>query len=301
MAKFRQNHTKNGKATSMVKVILFIAILAAVLFYLMQSLNNIDFGEGNLDGDYTISSEELSDSLYFIPTGSTGEIVHHTHYSLSYVEKYEQAEWVAYELTKKSIQVPNVPRAKRFEDDPLVSTRSETFYDYKGSGYSKGHLAPAGDMAFSKEAMEESFFMSNMSPQVIPFNGGVWNELENLVRDWAYKNKRLIVVTGPVFSNGMKKIKGGVAVPGEYYKVLLDFDNPDQKAIGFILPNKKSSQPMQDFAVSVDEVERRTGLNFFDNLMDEEKQAELESEFDLSKWPLDKKLYDKRVNVWNNR
>ena len=301
MAKFRQNHTKRGKGpVSAIKIILLVCVLGVAFYYLMQLMNNIKVADPASEG-YNLSSEELNDSLYFVPSGSNGEIVHHRHYSLSYVEKHEQAEWVAYELTKKSIQQPNVPRAKRFEVDPQVRTGSARYYDYKGSGYSRGHLAPAGDMAFSSIAMEESFFMSNMSPQVSAFNGGVWNELENLVRDWAYKNKRLIVVTGPIFSKGMKRIKGGVSVPGEYYKVLLDFDDPEQKAIGFILPNERSTESISTYAVTVDEVEARTGLNFFDKLLDEEKQVELESSYDLSKWPLDKKLYDKRVNVWNNR
>lgn len=301
MAKFRQNHTKRGKGPmSAIKIILLVCVLGIAFYYLMQLMNNIEVSDPANEG-YNLSSEELNDSLYFVPLGSKGEVIHHTHYSLSYVEKHEQAEWVAYELTKKSIQKPNVPRAKRFEVDPQVRTGSAKYYDYKGSGYSRGHLAPAGDMAFSSEAMEESFFMSNMSPQVSAFNGGVWNELENLVRDWAYDNKRLIVVTGPIFSQGMKHIKGGVSVPKEYYKVLLDFDDPEQKAIGFILPNQRSEESISTYAVTVDEVEARTGLNFFDKLLDEEKQVELESSYDLSKWPLDKKLYDKRVNVWNNR
>ena len=301
MAKFRQNHTKRGKGpVSAIKIILLVCVLGVAFYYLMQLMNNIKVADPASEG-YNLSSEELNDSLYFVPSGSNGEIVHHRHYSLSYVEKHEQAEWVAYELTKKSIQQPNVPRAKRFEVDPQVRTGSARYYDYKGSGYSRGHLAPAGDMAFSSIAMEESFFMSNMSPQVSAFNGGVWNELENLVRDWAYKNKRLVVVTGPIFSKDMKRIKGGVSVPGEYYKVLLDFDDPEQKAIGFILPNERSTESISTYAVTVDEVEARTGLNFFDKLLDEEKQVELESSYDLSKWPLDKKLYDKRVNVWNNR
>ncbi len=297
MAKFKQNHTKVGKGgLSIVRVILLVAVFGVVFYFLTKLMNKIEFSDG-----YVVQDQELVDSLYYLPSQSKGELVHHKYYSLSYIEKYEQAEWVAYILTKKSIQEPNVPRAKRFEKDPLVSTQSAGYYDYKGSGYSRGHLAPAGDMAFNAEAMEESFFMSNMSPQVSSFNGGVWNELENLVRDWAYKNGRIVVVTGPIFSPNMKKIKGKVAVPNAYYKVLLDFDTPEQKAIGFILPNEKSDKRIAKYAVSVDVIEESTGLNFFDNLLDEGKQAELEESFDISSWPMDEKLYNKRVNQWNNR
>lgn len=297
MAKFRRNHKKSGNAGVSIIRIILIVVVVGVVFYLLSNL----LGKMNFEPDYQLSSDELTDSLYHLPSGSSGQIVHHEHFSLSYIEKYEQAEWVAYELTKASLKKPNVPRAKRFEDDPLVRTGSATYYDYKGSGYSRGHLAPAADMAFSKEAMADCFFMSNMSPQLSVFNGGVWNELENLVRDWAYDNDRLIVVTGPIFSKNMKKIKNGVAVPEKYYKVLLDFDTPDKKAIGFILPHEKSEERMDAFAVSVDDVEAETGLNFFSSLLDSTLEEDLEKSFDMSAWPLDESLYRQRVDHWNNR
>lgn len=297
MAKFRRNHTKVGKGGfSIVKIILLVAVVG-VVFYIFSTL----MSKINFENDFQLSSEELNDEHYFIPSGSNGQIIHRDHYSLSYIEEYEQAEWVAYELTKKSLQLPNVPRAKRFEDDPLVKTGSSTYYDYKNSGYTRGHLAPAGDMAFSKESMSDCFYMSNMSPQLSVFNGGVWNELENLVRDWAYKNKRLIVVTGPIFSDNMKEIKNGVAVPEAYYKVLLDFDDPEKKSIGFVLPHEKSEERMDAYAVSVDKVEELTGLDFFSDLLSDSMEEELESNFNMKEWPLDESLYKQRVNHWNNR
>lgn len=305
MAKFRQNHARNTRgASNMIRVVIFLAVIGGILVYLLRNMGNfVDFKTNKNDSSYTLTTDEVRDSLYYIPSNSSGQIVKHKHYTLSYIEKYEQAEWVAYVLTKPSLQKPNVPRAKRFNQDPKVSTKSAHYYDYKGSGYSRGHLAPAGDMAFSTEAMQASFNMSNMSPQKIPFNGGIWNELENHVRDWAYKNKRLFVVTGPIFQKNMKYIgrKNKVAVPAYFYKVLLDIDSPKQKAIGFILPNEKSDEPLENFAVTVDEVERQTGLNFYDFLIDEAMQEQVESSFDIAKWPMSKSLYKKRVEVWNNR
>ncbi len=297
MAKFRRNHTKVGNgSTSIIRIILIVAVVGVVFYILSSLLNKINF-----DPDYQLSSDELRDSLYHLPSGSSGQVIHHEHYSLSYIEKFEQAEWVAYELTKASLKLPNVPRAKRFEIDPSVKTGSARYHDYKGTGYSRGHLAPAADMAFSEQAMEECFFMSNMSPQLSVFNGGVWNELENLVRDWAYKNNRLIVVTGPIFSDEMDKIKGGVAIPQQFYKVLLDFEAPEKKAIGFILPHEKSVEQMSAYAVSVNEVEELTGLDFFEGLISDELEEELEAEFNMNLWPLDKSLYKQRINHWNNR
>jgi len=304
MAKFRQNHHRGSKerGVGFVKIILFVAILAIALYYLSSLLSNINLDLNSSEsstGEVAVFDFSSEGSLY--PEGATGEFVEHTHYALNYNEKYEQASWVAYTLTKESLRRPNVPRAKRFEDDDSVSTKSATYYDYRGSGYSRGHLAPAGDMAFDKEAMQESFFMSNMSPQSIPFNGGVWNELENMVRDWAYKNESLYVVTGPILKDGITEYigKSKVGVPRRFYKVLLDLEGNEKKAIGFILPNEKSDVHLREYAVTVDEVEAATGLDFFTFIGVDE--STLEREIDLKKWPFDEKLYQTRVNSWNNR
>lgn len=309
MAKFRQNHERGSKSrgVSLIKIILFVAILLVVLFYLSKLMSNINFDETIATNkadqvavfDFSKDSEKGEVSYY--PGNSKGELVEHEHYSLSYVEEFEQAEWVAYRLTKESIRRPNVPRAKRFNDDPLVSTKSATYYDYKNSGYSRGHLAPAGDMAFDEKAMQESFYMSNMSPQLSSFNGGVWNELENHVRDWAYKNKELHVVTGPILDNISEYIGDSrIGVPKYYYKVLLDIEKPNVKAIGFVLPNEKSEKHMREYALSVDEVEALTGLNFFEMLLGE-SQEKIESTYDIADWPMDQKLYKQRIEHWNNR
>ena len=311
MAKFRKNHARTSKAKglSYVKIILFVLILGVVLFYLSKVIPSINIEPAVGQGEeiqqvavFDFSKDSILSTYAYLPIGSEGEIVHHKHYSLAYLEKYEQAEWVSYELTKESIRRPNVPRAKRFEDDPFVSTGSATYYDYRGSGFSRGHLAPAGDMAFDQEAMQESFFMSNMSPQLSSFNGGIWNELENLARDWAYKNEKVYIVSGPILNNVDKYIgKNKIAVPKSFYKIILDVESREQKAIAFLIPNEKSEKRLQEFAVSIDRLEELTGLDFFGKLLDLESQEKLESKFDLELWPFDEALYQKRVNNWNNR
>ena len=104
------------------------------------------------------------------------QIVNHLGYSLSYNEKNEQASWVAYELTADQVR-GTVKRKDSFRSDPLIKTGSASLSDYKGSGYDRGHLAPAADMKWSTTAMSESFFMSNMSPQLPGFNRGIWKKL----------------------------------------------------------------------------------------------------------------------------
>ena len=208
-----------------------------------------------------------------IPTVNKGEqIVRHFAYTLSYNEEHEQARWVAYNLTSDELDAA-VSRTDKFIEDQLVKTGSATDFDYKGSGYDRGHLAPAADMRFSKIAMVESFYYSNMSPQVKGFNRGIWFELEELVRCWAMEYKSIYVVTGPVLRPGLQKIGiNGVSVAEYYYKVVLYNNDGVHYAIGFILPNKPSSLKLESYAVPVNEVESKTGIDFFPALNDEDEE-----------------------------
>ena len=229
---------------------------------------------------------------------SAGEVVRHTWFALGYSEDHEQAEWVAYELTKKNLDERWAERTNSFRPDPAVRTESATPRDYNSSGYDKGHLCPAADMAFDITAMEESFFMSNMSPQVPAFNMGIWRELEELTRDWARRFNHLYVVTGPVLTEpGLGQIGfSKVTIPTSYYKVLLAPDQ--QRAIAFILPNQVNSRLVTDYACSIDKVEMSTGIDFFPQLL-KGLGEELEGSLDKDAWPINRKRYEERVKIWN--
>jgi len=211
------------------------------------------------------------------------EIVRHSAYTLGYSEAHEQARWVAYELTSSEI-AGNAKRKDNFRSDPSVSTGSAALSDYRGSGYDRGHLAPAADMKRNVTVMSESFFMSNMSPQTPSFNRGIWKNLEETVRKMAVLSGAVYVVTGPIFSAPQGQIGDSkVTIPSSYYKVILDFREPGLKAIGFILANAASSRPISSFALSVDDVESRTGLDFFSKLPNN-VENQLESQYDYSEW-----------------
>lgn len=210
-------------------------------------------------------------------------IVKHLGYTLSYNEKHEQANWVAYELTATETK-KIVERSNDFRPDGAVRTGSATNDDYQGSGYDRGHLAPAADMGWSEKAMEESFLYSNMSPQAPSFNRGIWKRLEEQVRQWAIDNQSIYIVTGPILTDNLPTIGiDKVSVPQYYYKVILDYTKPGLKGIGFILPNASSTLPLQSFAVPIDSVERKTGINFFSALPDEQEQT-IEKSICLSCW-----------------
>ena len=143
-------------------------------------------------------------------------------------------------------------------------------------------------MAWSKAIMSESFYMSNMSPQKPQFNRGVWKNLEEQVRIFAVSEKEIYVVTGPILP-ATKTITIGankVTVPDKYYKVVFDM-TPPQKMIGFILPNEGSDKDLKDFAVTVDAVEKETGLDFF-SLVPQPQQEQMESTISVQAWKWDK-------------
>ncbi len=237
---------------------------------------------------------------YFLPKAK-GALIEHEHYTLSYLEEHEQAEWVAYQLKADELKQDWVEREDAFRVDPMIETGSATPDDYYRSGYHRGHLVPAADRMFSEEAMLETFLMSNISPQASNFNKGIWRELEELTRSWAKRCQELYVITGPVLSVSPKARIGNnqVSVPQAYYKVLLDFKEPEFKAIGFVIPNQVSFDPLYDFAVSVDEVEKLTGIDFFPDLMDDELEEELESSYNLDFWEFSKQKYELRNKKWN--
>ena len=226
----------------------------------------------------------LAQTFNYLPTSTTAQVVEHSYYTLSYSENHEQAEWVAYELTKERTGGTK-GRSNDFRPDDMVSTGSAELADYKSSGYDRGHLAPAGDMKFNARAMSESFLMSNMSPQTAGFNRGIWKNLEEQVREWAVRNEHLYVITGPCLTEESLGTIGDneVTIPAMYYKVILDYTAPEVKAIAFILANERGQHQLNTYAVTIDYVEKLTGIDFFPELPDD-LEVLLESRKDLSRW-----------------
>ncbi|MCU4177663.1 DNA/RNA non-specific endonuclease [Carboxylicivirga sp. N1Y90] len=212
---------------------------------------------------------------------SSGEVIEHTYFSLSFIEDHEQAEWVYYKLTHELVN-GSQSRTDNFRPDPGISTGSATLEDYKGSGYDRGHLCPAGDMKINKTAMSETFYMSNMSPQAPSFNRGIWKKLEATVRNWAIIEDSIHIATAGVLSSNNSHISSNeVSVPEYYYKVI--YAPKAQKMIAFILPNQKSNVPLHSFIVSVNEVEALTGIDFFPQLPDS-LENKLEAHSNTSLW-----------------
>ena len=216
--------------------------------------------------DLYTKEKPLVYNISYLPTSTTKQIVKHDYYTLSYHEKFEQAEWVAYEL-KKEYLLNNDFKRPYFVQDPKVVTGSADWRNYKKSGYDKGHLCPAGDMEFSKDAYTDTFYTSNISPQNREFNSGIWNRLENKVRYWASKYNSIYVVTGGILEESNKKIgTEKVSVPKYFYKIVVVKLENKHKAIAFLIPNEKSQKGIYEFVVSIETLEKMTGIDFFPNL-----------------------------------
>lgn len=267
------------------KIKLIIVLVVAIITYLVKQVSN---KKNHSEENAKITKEEIvtinHNNFDFLPTSTTGQIVRHKGYSLSYSEKHEQAEWVAYSLDKSDIVYTNRVRPY-FYKDPKVKTKSAHWKSYKKSGYDRGHLCPAGDRKRTEELYNETFLTSNISPQIHSFNAGIWNVLEQKVRYWAKKYDHLYVVSGGILTDkNMKTIgKDKVSVPHQFYKIILDYTEPEIKAIAFLLPHKNSNRPLYEYVVSIDMLEQKTGIDFFPNLPND-IETKLESSKNYKNW-----------------
>ncbi len=213
------------------------------------------------------------------------QIIRHTGYTVSYNEHWRLPNWVAYELTEEETR-GTVGRTNRFLADPQIIGAAAETSDYTHSGYDRGHMAPAADMKWSAQAMKESFYMSNICPQLHNLNAGDWKDLEEQVRTWAQRYGSVYVACGPMVGKSPKRIGvNKVAVPERFYKVVLRYGGKRQQAIGFVMEQKKGNRPLAAYAVSVDRVEAMTGIDFFPSLPDE-VEAKIETECSPEAWGL---------------
>lgn len=214
-------------------------------------------------------------------------VVHYKAYTVYFNPQNHEPNVTVYELTAQETE-GNQPRANNFIHDENVSGCAHA-WDYSNSGYDRGHMTPAADMKWDAEAMEQSFFMTNICPQNRRLNSGGWSRLEKKVRSWACRDSSLIVATGPIFtthSQGSIGKEVSIPVPDAFFKVV--YAPRQMRAIAFIYPNDdNSNRKIKKYAVSVSEVERLTGLDFLSALNDNDEQR-IESQSDYLQWEADK-------------
>ncbi len=214
-----------------------------------------------------------------------GFLVNHSAMSLFYSPEHEQAWWVVH-MVLPDIRNGTQGRTNDFRPDSLVKVGTADKNDYLMSGYDRGHLAPSADFRWSRHALSESYFYSNMSPQRPELNRGKWADLEDFIRQYVLNSDEpVFVVTGGVLADSLKYIgiDKKISVPKLYYKVVADLNCDNKKAIAFVMRNGVNTYPVMSYAVSIDSVEALTGLNLFAKLADT-LENRIEAMNDISLW-----------------
>ena len=258
-----------------------VAIIIAILSFITgKSWSEWDISQTILDQVKRYTQEEPAEQpadewtiqQMEIPVMSAkkqGQVIHRTGYTLAYDAKTRTPQWVAWELTKKETQGTE-ERSNDFQPDPDVKGAKVVTKDYSHSGYDRGHMAPAADMKWSKKAMKESFYMSNICPQDHNLNTSDWGELDNKSRQWARRFGKVYIVCGPIYNGKRNEYIGDhrIKVPDAYFKVVLINEKKKQCAMGFYFENEAGERKLQEYLVPVDRLEQLTGMDFFSALPD---------------------------------
>ena len=214
------------------------------------------------------------------------KIINHLGYTVSFNSLNKIPYWVAYELTKEEAD-GTVKRDNGFYPDPeLPLAMQATFDDYRNDNmWDKGHMAPAGHMKWDERAMRESCYFTNICPQNRNLNNGDWKSLEEKCKSWAIKYGSIHVICGPIIGsmkNGTLGV-GKVVIPDAFFKVILAKSVDKYEGIGFVFDNKAGHRNLSEYAMSIDNVESITGLDFFGYLPDK-IENEMESYFSKDVW-----------------
>lgn len=241
----------------------------------------------NSDLSHNNRGESILYELIEIPrllSNQPEQIISHLGYTVSYNYDTCLANWVAYELTFDEVQ-GTFTSSKKFLPDPLIHTRQADNDDYKHSGWDRGHMCPAADMKWDKQAIDESYYFSNICPQNPNLNGGDWKALEEKCRSLASDYGKLYIVCGAIVGEGTNGTLGDnrVTIPDAFYKVLLIETLDDYKGIGFYFENKAGHHNLSYYARTVDDIENLTNIDFFYALPDV-IEIDVESQYDLEAW-----------------
>lgn len=210
------------------------------------------------------------------PRGPAGvRLLGNEGYVVGYSDALGNPLWAAYRAQDiEPVTAP--PRPEQFVLDLRSAARIEPA-DYAGSGYDRGHLAPNFIIAtrYGRRAQEETFLMTNITPQRHSLNSGLWRELEQRIASgYSARFGEIWVVAGPVFGEKPPRLRRRVAVPEACYMILLDESAGRVRTTAYLFPQKAPPDGrLDDYLVTIDEIERRTGLDFFPELPDEAEAA----------------------------
>ncbi len=268
-----------------VIALLLMAGIGAVMA--MRSAN--DSGSGSNDSKASAVAAatnhypDLEVAQYIDPARGKGtRLLDYTGFTMAFNPANRTPDWVGWELLGTEV-AGDEERSNDFWTDKEVEGCA-SYADYTKSGYDRGHMCPSADQKWSPEAMHDCFVMTNMVPQKHELNGVAWQTLENKERLWAQRDSALVIVAGPIYTDAdTATIGSGVRVPSACFKVLLAPYVENPRAIGFVYPNMRAPGNMENYAMTVDEVEELTGLDFFSSLPDE-LENKIESSKSFKEW-----------------
>ncbi len=280
MAKKRKKTWDLAEIKRWFIIIAWLVVIAIVLFFVARAALQSEQQEAQQKQQ---EAETLDLEVVRLPDDMKTTTVTYPGFTVYFNPALHIPNCVVYELTEAESR-GRIERHGSFEPDNDVKGCPQPV-DYSSSGYDRGHMAPAGDMKWSEDAMMASFNMTNVCPQNHALNSGAWNDLEIKVREWAEHYGSVIVATGPIVEKNPRTIgrRRHVAVPTAFFKVLLARKDGNRMAIAFIYPNKNCRDDMASYVVSVDEVERLTGIDFFGALPDDEENS-IESYSNYNTW-----------------
>lgn len=266
---------QRNKRNSMTRAVVLLVVVGAILAGACTMLNRTRINHG----------QQHFDNLTYVRTtpGLPEEIISYKGMTVSFNPDLHIPNWVAWELTADEAK-GSMPRTDKFYNDPGIKGCA-TPEDYSGSGYDRGHMAPAGDMKWDMKAMEETFCMTNILPQDGTLNRGTWKKIEEKCRARVERDSAIIIVCGPVLTERPREFIGDnrVAVPERLFKVILAPWADKPYAIGFLMDNGAVTGGMQAAAVTVDEIEALTGHDFFSALPDSIEDR-LEATVNFNRW-----------------
>lgn len=288
------------KQTIVIVIFASMFVLLLTLLILNNSSNNIDELPDVTDSieksevvadDKTVDSvanEALPDSVIelcttLISDSIPQQLLIRKAYIVSYNAQTKLPNWVAWHLTASHTDGP-FGRLGNFHEDEDIALPRATLNDYRGSGWSRGHMCPAGDNKWDQQAMYETFALSNVCPQNANLNSGLWNSIEIDCRRWANKFEDIYIVCGPLYLRQEHEIIGdnSLIVPEAFFKVVLCL-NGTPKAFGFIVRNTDGNSKRDLYYNSIDQVERITGYDFFSALPDDIEDV-VEADADIEDW-----------------
>lgn len=191
-------------------------------------------------------------------------VFNHQYFEIHYAPDFKLAKFVKYTLTAENLRQRTAQRRDRFFSDPHLKNLNlpAIFANaYRKSGYHRGHMAPAEDFRYNQDAIDATFVMTNMAPQKPSLNSGAWKRLEQLMRRYACGEERVTILTGPILNEGLPRLRSGVSIPSQFFKVVID-ETPPTKVKAYLFNQDDRGRILEERTVSLGQLKEKLREDF---------------------------------------